>query len=45
MSEVNNMTENVNTDFVTFFKSLDDNNPCSSCELRRLFIEMMNNTE
>lgn len=28
-----------------FFDRLDDNNPCTSCELRRMMMELMNNNE
>jgi hypothetical protein len=39
------MTQNANTDFVKFLGSLDDENPCSSCKIRMMLMEMMNNKE
>ena len=33
------------TEDVILYEELDDENPCSSCKIRMMLIEMMNNKE
>lgn len=43
--ETTKMTEKTNADFVNFIHSLDDDNPCSSCKIRLMMLELMENKE
>lgn len=43
--EATELTKDVNDDFVNFLHSLDDDNPCSSCKIRLMMLELMENKE